>query len=145
MAVDNTPLINGQAYSWVDITVNILGVPLAGIMEISYEETGEIVNNYGAGRRPVSRGHGKIECTASISIDRAEYNSLIQAAPGKNLMNIPEFDITVAYLPDGSAPTADIIKNCRFKTNKSGGSEGDTNIVSELELVPSSVEWDAII
>ena len=88
---------------------------------------------------------GKIEATASITIDRAEFNSLIQAAPGKNLMNIPEFDITVAYLPEGSAPTADIIKNCRFKTNKSGGSEGDANIMSELEIVTSSIEWDAII
>ncbi len=145
MAVDRTPLVNGQAYAWVDITVNILGVPLAGITEITYEETSEITNNYGAGRRPTSRGHGKIEATASISIDRAEYNSLIQAAPGKNLMNIPEFDVAVAYLPDGSAPTADILKNCRFKTNRSGGSEGDTNIMSELELVISDVEWDAVV
>lgn len=144
MAVDRTPLVNGQAYSYVDIVVNILGVPLAGITAVTYEETGDIVNNFGAGRRPVSRGHGKIEPSASISIDRAEYNSLIQAAPGKNLMNIPEFDIIVSYLPEGSAPTSDILKNCRFKTNKSGGSEGDTNIIADLELVISNVEWDAI-
>lgn len=144
MAVDRTPLVNGQAYAWVDITINVLGVPLAGVTEISYEETAEITNNYGAGRRPTSQGQGKIECTASISIDRAEYNSLVQAAPGKNLMNIPNFDITVAYLPEGSAPTADIIKNCRFKAMKGGGSEGDTNIIADLELVPSNVEWDAI-
>jgi hypothetical protein len=141
---DRTPLINGQAYSWVDIVVNVLGVPIAGITEITYSEEAEITDNYGQGRRPVSRGHGKIEAEASMTIDRAEYNALIQAAPGKNLMNIPEFDIQVAYLPEGSSPTVDILKNVRFKSNKGGASEGDTNVMAELELVISHVEWDAL-
>ena len=141
---DRTPLINGQAYSWTDISVNVLGVLIAGITEISYSETAEIVNNYGQGRRPVSRGHGKIEAEASMTIDRAEYNALIQAAPGNNIMNIPEFDIPVSYLPEGSAPTSDVLKNVRFKTNKGGASEGDTNVLVELELVISHVEWNVI-
>ena len=145
MAVDRTPLVNGQAYAYVDITVNILGIPLAGITSIVYSETSEITNNYGAGRRPVSRSNGKIEATATITIDRAEFNSLVRAAPGRNLMNIPEFDMTVAMLPEASAPTADILRNCRFKTAASGGSEGDANIVSELELVISNIDWDAIV
>ncbi len=145
MAVDRTPLVNGTAYSWVDITVSLFGVPVAGIQSVSYEQTGEIVNNYGAGRLPVSQGNGKIECTASITIDRAEYNALIASAPGKNLMNIPNFDVVVAYLPEGSAPVADIIKNCRFKKMVGGASEGDTNVVAELELVPSHVEWNATV
>ena len=139
-----TPLINGQAYSWVDITVNLLGVPLAGITAIKYEESGDPTNNYGAGRRPVSRGFGKIEATASMSIDRAELNALVAAAPNKNLLDIPEFDIIVSYLPEGSAPTTDIIKNVRFKNNTSGASEGDTNVIADLELVPSHIEFAAL-
>ena len=110
---DLIPLVNGQAYSYVDITVNILGVPLAGITAIEYEMKSEITGNYGA-------------------------------APGKNLMNIPPFDIPVAYLPEGSAPTVDIIKNVKFKNMKSGGGEGDTNILQELELFTSHIEFDAI-
>ena len=145
MAVDRTPFINGQAYSWVDITVSIFGVPVAGITSVNYEENGDVVNNYGAGRRPTSQSNGKIESTASISIDRAEYNALVAAAPGKNLMNIPNFDIVVAYLPEGSPPVADIIKNCRFKKMVSGGSEGDSNVMADLELVPSNVEWNATL
>jgi len=145
MAVDRTPLINGIAYSWVDMTTSIFGVPIAGITEITYEETADVVNNYGAGRRPVSQSNGKIEVTASMTIDRAEYNALVAAAPGKNLMNIPNFDLVVAYLPEGSAPVADIIKNCKFKTMSGGASEGDSNVVASLEMVPSNIEWNATV
>lgn len=144
MLADRTPLINGTAYSYADAVVNLFGVPLAGITSVKYMADGEVVNNYGAGRKPTSRGHGPIEFTASITIDRAEFNSLIQAAPNKNLLDIPEFDVVVTYVPDGSAPTTDIIKKCRFKNSGSGGQQGDTNIEIELNLVPADIEFDTL-
>lgn len=58
---DNPPLINGQAYSYADIIVTVLGVPVAGITSVEYSQTQEITENYGAGRFVVSRGLGKIE------------------------------------------------------------------------------------
>lgn len=142
---DRTPLVNGVAYAWVDITVSLFGVPVAGITAVTYEETSDIVNNYGAGRFAVSQSNGKVEPTASITIDRAEYNALIAAAPGNRLYNIPNFDIVVAYAPDGSAPVADIIKGCKIKKMVGGGAEGDSNIVAELEIVPSHIEWNAAV
>tara|TARA_R110002126_G_scaffold89252_1_gene213380 strand:- start:6114 stop:6548 length:435 start_codon:yes stop_codon:yes gene_type:complete len=139
---DNTPLVNGQAYSYADIVVSIAGVPLAGIMEISYKDSQEVTENFGAGRFPVSRGKGKIESEASISIDRAEYNAIINAAPGKRLQNIPEFDITVSYVPEASAPVTDIIRNCVFKNGSGGAAEGDSNVVAELELAVSHIDYN---
>lgn len=138
---DFTPLVNGQAYAYADIIVTILGQPVAGITSVTYADSQEVTENFGAGRFPVSRGLGKIESEASITIDRAELNALIQSAPLKRLQNIGEFDITVTYLPAGSAPVTDIIKNCRFKNTPSGGAEGDSNIVSELELAVSHILW----
>ena len=52
------PLINGTAFDFAQIIVNILGVPVASVSSIEYEETQEKVNNYGAGNRPVSRVRG---------------------------------------------------------------------------------------
>lgn len=139
---DQTPLVNGQAYAYADIIVNILGTPIAGITEIKYEDNQEITENFGAGRFPTSRGFGTIEATASISIDRAEFNALINAAPGKRLQNIPEFDITVSYVPDASTPVTDIIRNCRFKKGQGGAAQGDSNVVAELELAVSHIDWN---
>lgn len=136
-----TPLVNGQAYAYSDIVVTILGQPVAGITAITYSDSQEITENYGAGQFPVSRGLGKIESEASITIDRTELNAILSAAPGNRLQNIGEFDITVSYVPANSAPVTDIIKNCRFKNTPSGGSEGDSNIVSELELAVSHILW----
>ena len=138
---DFTPLVNGQAYSYADITVTILGTPIAGITSISYSDTQEITENMGSGRFPVSRGFGTISSEASLTIDRAELNALLLASPGNRLQNIGEFDITVSYVPTGSAPVTDIIKNCRFKNTPSGASEGDSNVIAELELAVSHILW----
>lgn len=139
--MDNTPLINGQAYAYADIVVTVLGSPLAGITAIEYSDAQEVTENFGAGRFPVSRGLGKIESKAKITIDRAELNSLIKAAPSKRLQNIAEFDISVSYVPAGSPPVTDIIKNCRFKNTVGGASEGDSSVMAELELAVSHIDW----
>lgn len=138
---DRTPLVNGQAYAYADIIVTVLGSPLAGITSIKYSDTQEVTENYGAGRFPVSRGLGKIESEASMTIDKAELNALVKSAVGNRLQNIGEFDITVSYVPVGSTPITDIIKNCRFKNTPSGGDEGDSSVMAELELATSHILW----
>jgi hypothetical protein len=138
---DFTPLVNGQAYAYADIVVTILGQPVAGITSVTYSDSQEVTENFGAGRFPISRGLGKIETEASITIDRTELNAILVAAPDKRLQNIGEFDITVSYVPNASPAVTDILKNCRFKNTPSGGAEGDSNIVSELELAVSHILW----
>jgi hypothetical protein len=139
---DNPPLINGQAYSYADIIVTVLGVPVAGITSVEYSQAQEITENYGAGRFPVSRGLGKIEHEAKITIDRAELSALIDAAPGNSLQNIPEFDIEINYVPEGSTPRTDVVRNCRFKNTIGGASEGDSTVMADLELAVSHIDWN---
>ena len=91
------PLINGTAYSWSQIQLNLLGTPVNGIVAISYEESQEMQDNFGAGNRPVSRGYGKKECKASITLEMAEVEALQDAAPNGSLMDIPEFDVPVCF------------------------------------------------
>ncbi len=135
------PLINGQAYAYADIVVNILGVPLAGITAIEYTDKQEITENYGAGRYPVSRGFGKIECSGKITIDMAEKQAILARATGRRLQAIPEFEIVVTYLPENGTPVQETLKNCRFKDNKGGGAEGDSTLNTELELAISHIVW----
>ena len=137
---DLTPLVNGTAYSYIIVTV--LGSPLAGITAINYADSQDVVNNYGAGRFPVSQGHGPINTEASMTIDRAELTALIKAAPFKRLQNIGNFDVTVSYVPLGGIPTTDVIRNCRFTNTPSGAAQGDTNVIAELTLMPSHIDWD---
>jgi hypothetical protein len=135
------PLINGVSYSWSQVTVNILGNPVAGITGINYEEKQEIVNNFGAGNYPVSRGFGKIESSASVTLMMEEVEALTNSAPGRRLQNIPEFDINVTFLPPSGQVVTHVIKNCRFMSNKRDTKVDDTKIEVQLDLVVSHIQW----
>lgn len=139
---DNPPLINGQAYSYADIVVTILGQPIAGITAINYNDSQEITENFGAGRFVTSRGLGPILAEGTLTLDRAELSAIIDAAPSKRLQNIPEFDIEVNYLPEGSTPRTDVLRNCRFKNTVGGAAQGDSNVLAELELAVSHIDWN---
>lgn len=142
MANDNTPLVNGKAYDYVDIAVTIAGVPVKGISSISYTEEREIANNYGTGSRPVSQGAGPIDATASFEIDANEIYAIRQAAPGKSLLRIANFDITVSFLNEQGF-TTDVIKNCRFMNDGVETSQGDTNVKRTFDFKPSHILFDA--
>ncbi len=66
MPAPSIPLINGVAYSYVDVIVEIAGVPAPSVSKISYSEEQAKENNFGTGGRPVSRGKGKIEPMAFV-------------------------------------------------------------------------------
>jgi hypothetical protein len=135
------PLINGISYSWSQVTVNILGNPVAGITAINYEEKQAIVNNYGAGNLPVSRGFGKIEFTASVTMMMEEVEALMKSVKDGRLQSIPEFDITITYLRASGDVVTHALKNCRFMTNKRDTKVDDTKIEIQLDLVLSHIIW----
>lgn len=141
--MENTiiPLINGTAYSWGDVVCTIAGVPVNGITSIDYDDEQEIVNNYGAGRFPVSRAKGKVTASARITLTMEEVVALQAQAPNGRLQDIEPFDIGVSYLPDGGKIVTDKIRNCQFKKNSRSVKEGDTQIASEFELIVSHIEW----
>lgn len=133
-------LINGKAYDWVQVIATINGTELNGVKKIDYSEKQEKANNYGAGGRPVSRGAGRIEAEASITIDMTEAEKLTQSAPNRNLLEVPMFDVTVTFENAGKVVT-NIIKNCEFTNNMRGLEEGATGVEVELELLPSHIIW----
>jgi hypothetical protein len=137
-----TPLVNGQSYSWSQITCNILGVDIAGITAISYTDTQEKQDNFGAGNRPVSRGRGNITTTGSVTLEMAEVEALQNVAPNRNILEIPPFDIIVSYLPVGGTGTVTHkLRNCEFKTNGREVNQNDMTIPVQLELLISHITW----
>lgn len=135
------PLINGKSYEWSDITCNILGVPVVGITSLEYSETQDSQNIFGAGRRPVSRGYGKIEPMAKITLLMEEVENIQAVAPGGLLMDIPEFDIVVAFVDSSLTTRIHKIRNVRFKANSRSTNSGDASIPVELDLIVSHIEW----
>jgi hypothetical protein len=141
MAYPIPPLINGKSYEWADIIVNVLSQPIIGITNIEYEEKQGMENIYGAGRFPVSRGYGKIEPTAKMTILMEELENIQSVAPLGRIQDIPEFDIVVMYVDAALVTRKHVLKNVRFMNNKRASSSGDTSIPVELELIISHIQY----
>lgn len=135
-----TPLINGRAYDFASITVTILGVPVASVSAINYEESQEKTNNYGAGNRPVSRGFGVIEAKASIELSMNDIEAIRDVALNGSLLNVPAFDITV-FFGNAQKPITHVLKNCEFTTDGNDMKQGDTDVKKSLDLVLSHVKY----
>ncbi len=133
-----TPLINGRAYDFAQINMSILGVPVNGVSAISYTEEQEKVNNFGAGSRPVSRGHGAINASGSVTLSMNEVEAIRDAAPEGSLLRIPAFDITVTFLNEQKVETH-VLKNVEFTNDGLDASNGDTTLERGFDLVLSHI------
>lgn len=141
MSYPIVPLVNGKSYEWADIIVNILGTPVVGITAIEYEERQGMENIYGAGRFPVSRGYGKVEPTAKITLLMEEVQAIMSVAPNGRIQDIPEFDISVVYIDSALTTVKHKLRNVRFMNNPRTSASGDTSIPVEIDLIISHVEW----
>ena len=136
------PLINGRAYDYSQIIIQALGGVLVSAKSISYTEEQEKVNNFGTGNRPVSRGQGAIEASASIELSMNDIEVLrdLVASDNGSLLAIPAFDITVTFLNLQKVVTH-VIKNAEFTNDGVESSQGDGDIVFSFDLVASHVEY----
>lgn len=136
------PFINGVQYHWGQIAIGALGNTFVGVEKISYEEKQEVQNNYGAGNYPIGQGIGKIEPSCSLTLFQEELEALVNAAPGRRLQAIPNFDITVTFIPEvGQALVTHTIRNCRIMNNKRDMSSGDTKVSADISVLPSHIDW----
>jgi hypothetical protein len=143
MPVNTVPLINGVAYGWGDIIVNINGTPLVDITEIMYKDGREKKNIYGAGSVPIKRGRGRNTPTASITLGMEAVIALQKNAPNKKLDAIAPFSIVVMYQPEAGPIVKDIITGVEFTENSRDWKEGETDGKVKLDLIIGGVKWDA--
>lgn len=133
-------LINGQAYDYSQVVINILGVNLAGVTAINYVTEQPKTNNFGTGTNVVSRGKGAKDSTGSLEISMNDVQALRSVVPSGDLLDIPAFDIVVSYLhPTGFV--SHTLKNVEFTNDGVEGTQGDTDLTRTFDLVISEVKY----
>jgi len=137
-----TPLINGRAYDFAQINMLISGVVVPSISSIEYSEEQEKTNNFGAGDRPVSRGHGAIDAKAKITMSMNDVEALRASATDGSLLKLPAFDVVVVFLhPTSAKVVTHTLKNCEFLSDGVTGSQGDTDLKRDFDLVCSHITY----
>lgn len=136
----SNPLINGVNYSWANVKLVLFGVPVVGITNIEYKRKQKKENNYGFGIDPVSRGYGNKEYEGKITLYRDEWNAIIAAAPNRDPLDIPWFDIQVSFAGTRVQPVLDVLKACEFMEDPFTVAQGDTKILVEIPLIIGSID-----
>lgn len=136
-------LINGQAYSYVNIQVIVAGVPMPSISSISYSETQEKPNNYGTGNLPVSRGRGAREFEGSIELAMNDVEALRAVTDDGSLLSIAAFDIIIKF-GTGANTKLHTLKNVEFTSDSVDTSVGDTDTKYTLDIVMANITRESL-
>lgn len=152
--------VNNTAYSWslVELTslaltgeANANPIILAGVVGISWERVWNVQTNYGMGGKPINRGFGNVNYTATITMD---YNTQVQLRALKGgLTNIGEFDLTISFAnkigSDDFTTETVTLKSCLFTEDGMEVNQDDTQITRQFQLNPMdiviSTETDPIL
>lgn len=138
--MNNNPLVNGRAYDFTQIVVKIFGANVSSVSAINYTEEQSKENNYGAGTRPVSRGHGAITASASITLSMNDVEAIRDVAPDGSLLKLPPFDIEVSFL-NAQKVVTHVIKNCEFTDDGVETSQDDKDVKKSHNLIPSHIKY----
>ncbi len=92
-------MINGKVHAWEDIKIFMMGVPVAGIKEISWSDERETEAIYGAGRMPLGAGLGnyKVEGSFTLTKEEADKFEAPARAAGRSVYDYKPFVIVIAY------------------------------------------------
>lgn len=143
-------IVNNVAYSWAMIeltapaltgSANANSIVLQGVTGIKWNRKWNVKTNYGLGGKPVNRGFGNWEYTASITLD---YNAQVQLrALRGSLTALGEFDLIISFAnefetKDWTTETV-TLKGCLFTEDGMEASQDDTNITKEFDLNPFDI------
>jgi hypothetical protein len=132
----------GKMAGWNSITVNLLGRDVEGITELSYTDSVEKENIYGAGQLPMGRSSGNYSAKASITINKEEIVALQRSlGPGGRLENIAPFDVNVHYEYQDFV-YKDRIRNCEFPGSGTEVKQNDKTIAYKFDLLVSHIDWN---
>tara|TARA_R110000765_G_scaffold28058_5_gene67942 strand:+ start:1680 stop:2141 length:462 start_codon:yes stop_codon:yes gene_type:complete len=139
------PMINGTSYSWSQIEIHFSNItrPFSGVSNIDYADEMKSEFNFGANNLPVSRGHGNVVASGSITLHMEDIEALRGNILSGRLQDLGEFDVTVSFVhPDTSRIVTHTLKNCFLNENGVSVGQDDTNIEKQLNLNPSHILWN---
>lgn len=136
-------MFNSKEYDWANIEVVMLGKVVGGLRGVTYKASQEKELIYGRGNKPRAVQKGNKSYEGSISLLQSELEALLlTVSKGKNIVDIPAFDIVVAYAPDTAGNiVTDIIKNVELTEVQKSMKQGDKFMEIELPFIALDIEF----
>ncbi len=126
------PLINGNAYSFASIEIDVGGRKIKGIKDLSYDDGLDPGMARGTSPIPLAHTQGDYEANASMEMFRKDFDELC-ALLGDGYCEV-EFPITVTYASRGMPTVTDRLPAVRIKKVDNSNSQGNDPTAVKLEL-----------
>lgn len=140
--------INNVDHSWsmIEITSSnkVLESVAPYISSIKWNIKRNVKVNYGLKGKPVGRGFGNTEYTASIVLNENGLQHLRAACDG-DLIKLGDFDLTVSWMDEMGVAALPVthtttLKGCFFNEDGLDASQDSTELTKELDLNPYIIE-----
>lgn len=143
MSIPAYPIINGHAYGFSSIEININAVRFRGFKDLKYSQKREIGKLYGNQVSKIARTRGKYDADGSLTMYQHEWEELRDLL-GDGWMQL-SFMLTVIYSEYGPLTARkDVLHGCTITSVKKGGSEGTEPLVVDLDFDIMYVEESGI-
>ena len=129
-------LINGKAYDWSSVTINVSGMENIEPTEISYDDEQELEAIYGRGGGIRGFGTGNVKNSVKLSMLREDFNEMCRVIKSKGYKNFHKYvipKVVVSYADDGATTCTDTITNLRFSKRSFKTAQGDKSVKIDLD------------
>lgn len=137
-----TPLIQGIMYSAASVNNIAFGVPVTGLVNLTFSRKQVKEHQYNLGNEPIGRTYNQIMYEASITVYKEWWNSVIEAAPNKDPLQIAPFNWTIAYgNPQlGQQIKTETLQMFEFMEDGLKVAAGDTKLTIDIPCIYAGIE-----
>lgn len=136
----NTPLINGVMYSAASVNNIAFGVPVTGLVSLSWKRSQKTEHQYNLGNEPLGVTYGQITYEATITVYKDWWQSVINAAPNKDVLQIAPFNWTIVYGNLNQTPVTETLQMFMFTEDGSKFASGDTKLTMDIKCLFAGVD-----
>ena len=138
--------VNGKAYDWGDVSLQIPGLAME-VQEISYDDELEKELVYGMGSKPRGYGRGNYKPTGKVSVLRDDYDALVDYCKriGKPLYEVEFPKVIVSYANAGNRTRQDVLNKVSFSKLSHKDAQGDKSLKVDIDLmIAGTIERDGL-
>ena len=140
-------LINGQEYSWGDISLVLGGRDVARCVAIEYDTDQEKGELYGKGNKPLAIQSGNVKHAGTITILQSELNTLqelARSAAGTTDILRLNLNAVVCYGDSlkGDVMTVDRLFGIQFTKVPKGMKQGDLKMEVALPFICTDIKYN---
>lgn len=133
-------LINGIMYSAASVNNIAFGVPVTGLAGINWSRKQGKEHVYTLANEPQGRTYNQIMYEGAISVYKDWWNSVIDAAPNKDPLQIAPFNWTIQYGNTGTPFRIETLKMFEFLEDNMKVSVGDTKLLLDIPFIYAGID-----